>query len=232
MRIVFLKCLLVTGDIPIGENILKICEIMKSASITSSSNKVIFKAKPKLKVLVLCGLSSLSAFLPSFSLVSVGFQLLMVFHYLSKFYILILSLRETKTKDMKLFHKLVRNNRKKGTDTITELTANGNDYKGEENVVKAFQDQISGISPHSKIMLMNRARSFSISLPAKMICSIVIPVLHLNLVSSPIKGILEMFYLTTRCIPMDNLAWTNCVRSSAGNISYIDIFSSSNLQKY
>jgi N-acetyl-anhydromuramyl-L-alanine amidase AmpD len=47
---------------------------------------------------------------------------------------------ETKTKDMKLFHKLVRNNRKKGTDTITELTANGNDYKGEENVVKAFQD--------------------------------------------------------------------------------------------
>jgi hypothetical protein len=33
-----------------------------------------------------------------------------------------------------------RNNRKKGTDTITELTANGNDYKGEENVVKAFQD--------------------------------------------------------------------------------------------
>ena len=57
-------------------------------------------------------------------------------------------------------------------------------------------------------------------------------VLHLNLVSSPIKGILEIFYLTTRCIPMDILAWTDCVRSSAGNISYIDIFSSSNLQKY
>jgi hypothetical protein len=32
-------------------------------------------------------------------------------------------------------------------------------------------------------------------------------VLHLNLVSSPIKGILEIFYLTTRCIPMDILAW-------------------------
>jgi hypothetical protein len=29
---------------------------------------------------------------------------------------------ETKTKDMKLFHKLVRNNRKKGTDTITEFS--------------------------------------------------------------------------------------------------------------
>jgi hypothetical protein len=35
-----------------------------------------------------------------------------------------------------------------------------------------------------------------------------------------------------RCIPMDILAWTDCVRSSAGKISYIDIFSSSNLQKY
>jgi hypothetical protein len=57
-------------------------------------------------------------------------------------------------------------------------------------------------------------------------------VLHLNLVSSPIKGILEIFYLTTRCIPIDILAWTDCVRSSAGNISYIDIFSSSNLQQY
>ena len=31
---------------------------------------------------------------------------------------------------------------------------------------------------------------------------------------------------------MDILAWTDCVRSSAGKISYVDIFSSSNLQKY
>ena len=44
-------------------------------------------------------------------------------------------------------------------------------------------------------------------------------VLHPNLVSSPIKGILEIFNLTTRCIPMDILAWTECVRSSAGKIS-------------
>ena len=57
-------------------------------------------------------------------------------------------------------------------------------------------------------------------------------VLHLNLVSSPIKGILEILNLTTRCIPMDILAWTDCVRSSAGKISYTDIFSNSNLQKY
>ena len=52
-------------------------------------------------------------------------------------------------KDMKLFHKLVRNNRKKGTDTITELSANGNDYKGEENVVKAFQDHFRKLATFS-----------------------------------------------------------------------------------
>ena len=44
-------------------------------------------------------------------------------------------------------------------------------------------------------------------------------VLHPNLVSSPIKGILEILNLTIRCIPMDILAWTDCVRSSAGKIS-------------
>ena len=44
-------------------------------------------------------------------------------------------------------------------------------------------------------------------------------VLHPNLVSSPIKGILEILNLTSRCIPMDILAWTDCVRSSAGKIS-------------
>ena len=38
--------------------------------------------------------------------------------------------------------------------------------------------------------------------------------------------------MTLRCIQMDILAWMDCVRSNAGNISYIVIFSSSNLQKY
>ena len=44
-------------------------------------------------------------------------------------------------------------------------------------------------------------------------------VLHPNLVSSPIKGILEILNLTPRCIPTDILAWTDCVRPSAGKIS-------------
>jgi hypothetical protein len=33
--------------------------------------------------------------------------------------------------------------------------------------------------------------------------------------TSPIKGILEILNLTPRCIPMDILAWMDCVRSSA-----------------
>ena len=32
------------------------------------------------------------------------------------------------------------------------------------------------------------------------------------------QGILKIFNLTPWCIPMDILAWTDCVRSSAGNI--------------
>ena len=49
----------------------------------------------------------------------------------------------------------------------------------------------------------------------------VLSVLHPNLVSSPIKGILEILNLTPppRYFPMDILAWTDCVRSSAGKIS-------------
>jgi len=51
------------------------------------------------------------------------------------------------------------------------------------------------------------------------------------LVTISIKGILKISNLTPWCIPMHILSWTDCVRSSAGKISYIDIFSSSNLQK-
>jgi hypothetical protein len=39
--------------------------------------------------------------------------------------------------------------RESGTDTITELSANGNDYKGEENVVKAFQDHFCKLATFS-----------------------------------------------------------------------------------
>jgi flagellar biosynthesis protein FlhB len=47
--------------------------------------------------------------------------------------------------------------------------------------------------------------------------------LQSNLVTSPIKGILEIKNFNPRCIPMQILSWTDRVRSCAGKISYIDI---------
>ena len=47
---------------------------------------------------------------------------------------------ETKTKDMRLFHKSVRNNRKKGNDVIMDLNVNGIQYEEEENVITGFRE--------------------------------------------------------------------------------------------
>jgi hypothetical protein len=47
---------------------------------------------------------------------------------------------ETKTKDMRLFHNLVRNNRKKGNEVIMDLNVNGKQYDGEENVMTGFRE--------------------------------------------------------------------------------------------
>ena len=47
---------------------------------------------------------------------------------------------ETKIKDMRLFHKLVHNNRKKGNEVIMDLNVNGIQYDGEENVMTGFRE--------------------------------------------------------------------------------------------
>ena len=47
---------------------------------------------------------------------------------------------ETKTEDMRLFHKLVRNNRKKGNDVIMDLDVNGIQYEREENIITGFRE--------------------------------------------------------------------------------------------
>jgi hypothetical protein len=165
-----IKHKLVTGDTPIGENILKTCEIMKSAAITSSSNKAIFKSKPKLKVWTNEIKTAISNSRSKYKIwrdngkpsevENINLQekkkakryLRKTIHIeqakkRNKEKELIL---ETKTKDMKLFHKLVRNNRKKGIDAITELCANGKDYKGKGNVVKAFQDHFRKLATFSQ----------------------------------------------------------------------------------
>ena len=47
---------------------------------------------------------------------------------------------ETKTKDMRLFHKLVRNNRKKRNGVIMDLNVNGIQYEKEENIITGFRE--------------------------------------------------------------------------------------------
>jgi hypothetical protein len=49
---------------------------------------------------------------------------------------------EAKTKDMRLFQKLVRNNRKKGNGVIMNLNVNGIQYEGEENVITGFREHL------------------------------------------------------------------------------------------
>ena len=53
---------------------------------------------------------------------------------------------ETKTKDMRLFHKLVRNNRKKGNEVIMDLNVNGKQYDGEENVMTGFREHFKNLA--------------------------------------------------------------------------------------
>ena len=53
---------------------------------------------------------------------------------------------ETKTKDMRLFHKLVRNNSKKGNDVIMDLNVNGKQYDGEENVMTGFREHLKNVA--------------------------------------------------------------------------------------
>ena len=53
---------------------------------------------------------------------------------------------ETKTKDMRLFHKLVRNNRKKGNDVIMDLNVNGIQYEGEENIITGFREHFKQLA--------------------------------------------------------------------------------------
>ena len=53
---------------------------------------------------------------------------------------------ETKTKDMRLFHKLVRNNRKKGNEVIMDLNVSGKQYGGEENVMTGFREHLKNLA--------------------------------------------------------------------------------------
>jgi hypothetical protein len=57
------------------------------------------------------------------------------------------------TKDTKMFHILVRKNRRQGNDMIMELEVNGKNYIESENIINGFQEHyfknILAVLPHS-----------------------------------------------------------------------------------
>jgi hypothetical protein len=64
---------------------------------------------------------------------------------------------ETKTKDMRLYHKLVRNNRKKGNDVIMDLNVDGIQYEGEENIITGIREhfrQLATLDPEMDCVLI------------------------------------------------------------------------------
>jgi hypothetical protein len=53
---------------------------------------------------------------------------------------------ETRTKGTKMFHKLVRKNRRQGNDMIMELEVNGKNYIESENIINGFQEHVSSLA--------------------------------------------------------------------------------------
>jgi hypothetical protein len=57
---------------------------------------------------------------------------------------------DTITRDMRLFHKLVRNNRKKGHNLIDDLYVNGETYSGNENVLQGFTEHFRQLATNNQ----------------------------------------------------------------------------------
>jgi hypothetical protein len=57
---------------------------------------------------------------------------------------------DTRTRDMRLFHKLVRNNIKKGHNLIDDLYVNGETYSGKENVLQGFTEHFRQLATNNQ----------------------------------------------------------------------------------
>ena len=58
---------------------------------------------------------------------------------------------ETRTKGTKMFHKLVRKNRRQVNDMIMELEVNGKNYIESENMINGFQEHFSSLATFNHI---------------------------------------------------------------------------------
>jgi hypothetical protein len=74
-------------------------------------------------------------------------------------------------------------------------------------------------TPNTHIYDRSFSNLFEIRIPKKFSVCIFILISFQGL-----SKVFWKFLIGSQCIPMDILAWTDCVRSSAGQISSIDIF--------
>lgn len=158
------------GTVQLDENIIKTCQAMKSSALTTCERKARYKAKPKLKVWTNEIKTAIHKSRLKYKLwkdmgkpSETDNNLLQEKKRAKKDLRKIIRIElakqrdtekelimETKTRDMKLFHKLVRNNRKKGGETTLELNVNGINYSGEENVIDAFYIHFSHLATFSR----------------------------------------------------------------------------------
>ncbi|CAG2232072.1 unnamed protein product [Mytilus edulis] len=57
---------------------------------------------------------------------------------------------ETRTRNMKLFHRLVRNTHKKGGEIIMDLNVNGHCYTGDENILAGFKEHFRTLATYDE----------------------------------------------------------------------------------
>jgi hypothetical protein len=143
-----LKSQLINNELPLDDVISKTSKVMKDAAILSSSSKTNYSAKPKLKIWTLEIKSALRIMRAKYRIWKDNGKPTDINSIICKekkeskkefrrcIRVELAKQRdeerelimETKTKDMRLFHKLVRNNRKKENEVIMDLNVNGIQY--------------------------------------------------------------------------------------------------------
>ncbi|CAC5418217.1 unnamed protein product [Mytilus coruscus] len=147
----------------VEEAILKLCELLRETADLTSSSKAIFNAKPKLKVwtpeiqvVLKTARKKYKVWKNHGKPNNKNNKMLMEKKQSKKDFRRAVRIElakqkskeketilETRTKDAKMFHKLVRNNRKKGNDAIMELEVNGKKYVENDNIINGFQEHLA-----------------------------------------------------------------------------------------
>jgi hypothetical protein len=165
---------LANSELTLDAVVSKTCQLMKNAAVASSSAKLSYNAKPKLKAWTTEIKSAFKIMRSKYKIwkdkgkprdtnnpickekkeSKKEFRRLIRVELVKQRDEEKELIMETKTKDMRLFHKLVRNNRKKGNDVIMDLNVDGIQYEGEENIITGIREhfrQLATLDPEMDI---------------------------------------------------------------------------------